>query len=231
MFIQEVQKMKHKRGTKLLSVLLSLTLMLSLLPVVSLTALAATANTVYVNAAGEEQPAVNATVLESSIKEWSAGWYVVPSNGVTISDNIAVSGEVNLILTDGTTLTASGGIEVQSGTLTIYGQSEGTGALNANIGENGMPDAPINGRQGSITINGGKVSATSTMATGINAEQSLTINGGEVTATGYQGIGGSSDTIITINGGTVQATGTSGNGISVQLRSLYPRRILRLRRR
>ena len=210
--------MIYKTKTKVLSWLLSLTMLVSLLPGLSLSAYAAEASTSYVNAAGEAQSPVNATVLENSSGEnsisWNASWYVVPAGGVTISNHITVNGAVSLILTDGNTLTASGGIEIaESGSLTIYGQSGGTGALNANIGENGMPDAPINGRQGPITINGGKVSATSTMASGINVEQGLTINGGEVTATGNNGIEGNSGA-VTINGGAVKATGTSNNGIN-----------------
>ena len=58
--------MKHTRGTKLLSILLSLVLMLSLVPGMSLPAYAAEASTAYVNAKGEAQSPVNATVLENS---------------------------------------------------------------------------------------------------------------------------------------------------------------------
>ena len=73
------------------------------------------------------------TPVADTTAEWNAGWYAV-SGSVTISEPITVSGAVNLILTDGCTLTAEKGIVVTStNSLSIYAQSEGHGAgtLNA----------------------------------------------------------------------------------------------------
>ena len=99
-------------------------------------------------------------------------WYVVNSeaaNDLTIGTRIAVSGDVHLILADGCTLTASKGIavilnETSPNSLTIYGQSNGTGKLTtgtpdtyyAGIGGYGH-DAINPGTYGSITIHGGTV--------------------------------------------------------------------------
>ena len=117
-------------------------------------------------------------------------WYVVQDT-VPIDSRVTVSGDVRLILTDGCTLTVTGGIQVQdnstestpnSNALTIYAQSvpvlnaDGTvadgnraGMLTARI--QGEVDAAIGGNEngdgGTITINGG-----------------LGCNGGIVTITG-----------------------------------------------
>lgn len=177
------------------------------------------------------------TSVTSADTSWSDGWYVV-SGEVTISSRVAVSGDVHLILEDGCTLTADAGIQVHdTNALTIYGQTEGTGKLianvtvagNAAIGGNYYVTAGISG--GNITIHGGTIEATSTNGAGIGGGYgstggsggNITINGGTVTATGNQmgaGIGGSGGAgsggnggNITINGGTVIATGGGGAGI------------------
>ena len=153
-------------------------------------------------------------------------WYVVNSD-VTIESRITVTGDVHLILADGCTLTASQGINVPSGgSLTIYGQESGTGALIANggdyqagIGGNQGSSTTTAGNNGSITINGGTVKAAGGKnGAGIGGGDygtgsQITINGGTVTATGGgygAGIGGGygrNGSNITINGGTVMATG------------------------
>ena len=59
------------------------------------------------------------TEVVSDSTSWSAGWHVVKSD-VTISSRIAATGDVKLILCDGATLTAPGGINVAAGnSLTI----------------------------------------------------------------------------------------------------------------
>ncbi len=49
--------------------------------------------------------------MESGTTEWKDGWYVVNST-VTINNRVTVSGDVHLILADGASLTAKGGINV-----------------------------------------------------------------------------------------------------------------------
>ena len=177
----------------------------------------------YLDASRTEQTANNVTVVDSSTKEWRNGWYVV-NGAVTIGDRVTVSGEVHLILADGASLTANGGINVEEGnSFSVYAQSvgENMGTLTAT----GQDDASIAGigsevgaSCGTITINGGNVTASGgENAAGIGGSQdgsggNIIIHGGKVTATGggfAAGIGGSQDGsgTITIHGGTVEASG------------------------
>ena len=180
----------------------------------------------------------SATEVKSEDTAWGTSatdtWYVV--NGTmtigTLSSKvrISVSGNVNLILTDGCSLTINGGIEVADGnSLTIYGQTDDTGSLliknverqNAGIG------SASSTKCGSITINGGNVNvASGSNGAGIGSGNQgnsgiITINGGTVTATGNgysAGIGGGergAGGTITINGGTVTATGGNSGGAGI----------------
>ncbi|MBR4653579.1 MAG: hypothetical protein IKO72_09480, partial [Kiritimatiellae bacterium] len=165
----------------------------------------------------------------TSQTELSSGWYVV-AGAVAIGSCIHVSGDVNLILTDGAELAANGGVNVEGeNSLTIWAQSTNTvaGKLLARGEER---QAGIGGGKsragGEVTVNGGTVEAHGgTYATGIGggyqgAGGTVTINGGTVTATGGYwgaGIGGGyrgADGTMTVNGGTVTAYGgASGAGI------------------
>ena len=181
-----------------------------------------------------EQTCDSATVVTESDRSWGLDdnaehWYVVNGN-VTIDRRVTVNGNVHLILADGCNLTVNGGINVSEGnSLTIYAQSAGegmgklitTGSVSvAGIGGIWLYEAdPANCTSGTITINGGMVTATGGYnSAGIGGSSSggaggtITINGGTVTATGginAAGIGGDGGS-ITINSGTVTATGGSG---------------------
>lgn len=218
---------------KMLALLLTLCLLAGLLPA---TALAA-GKVSYVDEHNKSQTCDSATEIIADSTTWAAtdgqeAWYVV-NNTVTIDTRITVTGDVHLILADGTTLTASRGIYVGSGnSLTIYGQSGGSGELTAQayqlsgyagIGGNKDNEAA----HGDITINGGIIKAESVnQAAGIGSgtenkaygttNGTITINGGSVTATGKgeygAGIGGGYASQIAggdikINGGTVNAKG------------------------
>ena len=180
----------------------------------------------YLDASGTEQTANNVTVVDSSTKEWRNGWYVVNSN-VTIDNRVTVSGKVHLILADGASLTANGGINVaESNSFSVYAQSVGKnmGTLTVTGGDEAAGiGGGVFGSGGNITINGGNVTATGgENAAGIGGGQggsggNITINGGNVTATSVTplgaGIGGGSGAgsdasggNITINGGNVTAT-------------------------
>ena len=177
----------------------------------------------------------NCTKVEASseVVTWNSGWYVV-NEDVTISARVDIVGEVNLILADGATLTTTACINTNGATLNIYGQTLGTGTLNASS-TNGP--AAIGGRSnkdgGTLTIHGGIINATGGYygrpnskrgAAGIGGGISggnggtITINGGTVTAKseyGAAGIGGSAGAhcgVITIHGGTVIATGPEDGG-------------------
>ncbi|PWM41423.1 MAG: hypothetical protein DBX51_03230 [Clostridiales bacterium] len=174
------------------------------------------------------------TVVDGSTTAWSDGWYVVNSN-VTIGSRVTVSGEVHLILADGASLTANGGINVaESNSFSVYAQSVGKnmGTLTVTGGSYGAGIGGRNGDRngsscGNITINGGSVAATGgDEAAGIGggvfgSGGKITINGGNVTATSGNeaaGIGGGahgSGGNITINGGTVTATSVTPLGAGI----------------
>lgn len=140
-------------------------------------------------------------------------WYVV-NGDVTIGSadtvqRVTVNGNVHLILTDGCNLIVNGGIGVDlDSSLTIYGQTAGTGALEArNVGDR---NAGIGGGYGgnfsggAITINGGTITATGGYA-------GAGIGGGGVSTSGYLYDKGGP---IIINGGTINANGgLNGAGI------------------
>ena len=97
--------------------------------------------------------------------------YYAVKNDVTVSSRLEVLGTVHLILCDGKTLTATGGITVHAGnTLNIHGQECGTGAIvatssggnNAAIGTLAAHYNPgtINSNCGTINFHGGTITAT-----------------------------------------------------------------------
>ena len=172
-----------------------------------------------------EQTCDSATVVTADDTTWgddgNNGWYVVNSN-VTISTRVTVTGDVHLILADGASLDAAQGVNVGAGnSLTIYGQSGGTGKLTATGGGFQAGIGGNSNQSGTITINGGTVTATggdggAGIGGGKEAEGgTITINGGTVNATGSTdaagigGGGGGNGGNITINGGTVTATGST----------------------
>ena len=191
----------------------------------------------YIDAAGVTQTCDSYTTLTGSETTWT-GWYVA-SGEVEISARVAASGEAHLILTDGATLTIPKGITVTEGnSLTIYGQTLGTGSLTIASPESGY--AGIGGyvidsgsytaaNTGSITINGGTIAVTGSSETAGGAAiggvywgntGTITINGGSVTAAGKKfgagiGCGYSASTggTITITGGTIVATSSNAAGI------------------
>jgi len=160
-------------------------------------------------------------------------------NGVTINGTnnssyawagLNCNGDATIILKDGTTNNVKGfyedypGIHVPEGsTLTIRGESLGTGKLVASSNTDGsLSGAGIGGGWnlacGNIVIQGGDITATgSAGAAGIGSNNkgcgNITISGGTVTANGgynAAGIGsgnGGNCGDITISGGTVTATG------------------------
>lgn len=87
------------------------------------------------NLKGEEKSLETYTEISTASMptEWGEAeqdtWYVATGT-TTIPQRVTVNGTVNLILTDGCTLTVTGGIQVAEGsTLNIYGQSGNTGQL------------------------------------------------------------------------------------------------------
>lgn len=157
-------KLIHKRA---LSLLLSMALVFTVMPV---TALAATEPSVSFLDSGNIEAQTEATVIDNGSTTLNSGWYVVNSGDVTIPQTVTVSGDVKLILADGANLTVNGtsgdnaGINVTQGnSLSIYAQSMGSsmGQLTATGNGNGAgigcaePDS-----SGTISIYGGMIMAT-----------------------------------------------------------------------
>ena len=148
---------------------------------------------------------------------------------------ITCEGDATIILKDGSTNTVKGfdanypGIYVPSGnTLTIKGETKGTGSLNASSNGSGAGIGGGNINCGNIEIQGGKITATGgSGAAGIGSGSykscgTITISGGTITANGGEyaagiGTGYTENSYcgdITISGGTVTATGgENGAGI------------------
>lgn len=147
----------------------------------------------YVNENGSNQSCNDYRYVRSTDTAWS-GW-VVASQNLTLGNRVTVSGTVNLILMDGKTLTVTNGIQVSEGkTLNIYSQSGNTGALIAGNKQNSYA-AGIGGNKGSYNAG------------------TITVNGGQITATGglsSAGIGGSSEHYPYLgNAGTIKICGNA----------------------
>ena len=184
-----------------------------------------TVTTSYVDASGTLHENVQAIPLNNAMTTLPAGTYVVNSD-VAYTSGITTTGDVTLILGDGKTMSVTTTdnhkcINADGHSLHIYGQTQGTGTLSAQI--QGNADYVIYIKDGTLGIHGGNVYATvgsTETYTAIflirhNAGDAFIIDRGTVTAngnTGYgiQGLGGN----YCINGGQVIATGAS-KGISV----------------
>lgn len=105
------------------------------------------------------------TVVKSSEDEstpvnWESGWYVVPKETtVMINGQVQYTGDVHLILCDDATLEVKQGIRSDynndcTNSLIMYAQSEGTQTGKLTL------DSAIDGGAGTITINGGEVTAS-----------------------------------------------------------------------
>ena len=119
----------------------------------------------YLDENGAEQTVRDYTVLDESLFSLEDGWYVVDDD-IFINERIQISGDVHLILCDGSSLIANSGIRVSGSgnSLTIYGQSNdksAMGSLDVTHPENYF--AGIGGNRGedcsAITINGGNISS------------------------------------------------------------------------
>ena len=190
----------------------------------------------YLDKDGNQQVCNEYTVLTSNTADsildlddkWydlPAGWYVVKGD-VTITPRVDTHGAVNLILTDGSHLTAEWGINVKEGdTFTVYAQSTGEdtmGRLTACLSEDFRlfeyyvwPSSGLSG------IGSGGTRWRKANSGIDESEGTIIINGGYILAKGQDGAsaigGGGGDTVtpsphsakrkcgsITINGGIVR---------------------------
>ena len=226
-----------KKLKKLLSMLLSMSLIFGVFASIPLTAHAGDnvwyyfrywiSDGGYVN---REIRYANAQLLQNmddGLDDLYTGWYY-SQGSMEFNDRVTVHGEVNIILTDSSYVKFEDGIEVSSGnTLNIYGQDRDDQYLEA-LAES--YDAAIGsddetGSCGNITIYGGGVKADSRGSyyndnAGIGGGNecdggNVTIYGGHVQAYGGAngaGIGGGDEGnggSVTIYGGTVEAYGGS----------------------
>ena len=166
--------------------------------------------------------AESCTPITANTTAWSSGWYIA-SGDVTINARVEATGDVHLILEDGCTLTINGGIHLPANSsLTIYGQGEGSGKLeaianseywsggNAGIGGNGGHSTPGE-ISGDVTIHGGQIIVKGSSATSNNGGGGAGIGGGGG-AGPYGGPGGNAGSVV-IYGGTVTASGGAGGWI------------------
>ena len=143
----------------------------------------------YIDAEGNTQQCTDYTILTGSETNLDGGWYV--ANGdIDYSSCIIMDGDVHLILADGAKVNLSEAKPLEEATdwtdvcsiyadpanLTIYGQTEGTGTINAK--------GFVAVVEGNLTVNGGT----------LNATVAISIDAGAITTMG-----------ITINGGTIFA--------------------------
>ena len=166
-------------------------------------------------------------------------WYYVREDAtVDYSAGLVAEGDVHIILSNGSSLTAvaggiSAGIEVlaPNNRITIYANSadDTMGKLTAIGSSNGAGIGGFGwaGGGGTVTINGGLVTAIgdgSGAGIGGGGNQGgagfieVTINGGVVTATGSKGIDGGEYATggpVTINGGTVTALSGIGQPVAI----------------
>lgn len=150
-----------------------------------------------VSALTPDQLAIVPTKVKASLTALETGWYVV-NKDVAFTKKLDVKGDVNLILADGCTMTATQ-LKYASAceSLTIWGQSAGTGTLSVTNNSNSTIHVET------VTINGGTVKADAgdTGIRGLN----VTVNAGIVNAKGDIGLHGSESLVI--NGGIVTAEG------------------------
>jgi hypothetical protein len=151
------------------------------------------------------------TEITAGMTTLTSGWYVVRGY-VLFNNNLEISGDVKLILTDGGYLGAYYRVVVNQGnSLTIYAQSDGDGM--GRMWARGIGGAEHTGQSaGTITIHGGDISSTYNRG-------SAGIGGGAgMESGGVESPGGSGGTItiyggdfdLIANGGAVIGGGDAG---------------------
>ena len=111
----------------------------------------------------EEKTLSDYTLLIGGTTLCGAGWYVV-RGGVYVPGTLSFTDDAHLILCDGASLNVQNGIEIADGkTLTVYGQENNTGELQAHVFDGQTLIPAIGCRSGSdrsrLVIHGGTVKA------------------------------------------------------------------------
>ena len=164
------------------------------------TMMKALGNVSYIDENGQEQICSSYQILSDAIVKTSSNfnyigssgtdtWYVASSSYTINKTYLETRGHVHLILHDGANFTVNGsgsyGINA-TGSLSIYGQSQGTGTLTANVAS--ASGKALNIYNCNLVVNGGVVNAN-------GGEYGIYINRGH----------------MTVNGGTINATGTTSD--------------------
>ncbi len=191
--------------------------MLAVMLLTAATAWAETVNVSYKDADGTTKY-VDATVLNNTMNDLAAGWYVVNSFVDYNDDDLYTnaSGDVNIILCDGATLTAKNITpKGDSDKIKIYGQRQGTGTADISGSITGnysltiyggtINASELDGYQGSVGINGGTVNVGS-----ISPYGGVFLSGGNVTVTDEIKAVGSGGSIF-LCGATVKANSYSAD--------------------
>ncbi len=190
----------------------TITLILFALLAFGQTAWAQQTNVNYIDANGEPQTASAYLITSSNTTLGMQGydiWYYVEGN-VEINSQVTYISNINLILCDGASLTVNSTDEdaihcsADNSTLTIYGQTNGTGQLTATATSSSGANPYTGIYTEYFTINGGVINASGP-SNGIYANKTLVINRGTVTANGNDW--GMRGDVVTINGGNVTANG------------------------
>ena len=145
-------------------------------------------NVTYIDENGNQKTVMDAIVLNGGGATTLTGGLYVVTHDITYTGTVTLKNNVKIILMDGCTMNIGTSESRLSGkgfnydtnqTLTIYGQTNGTGTLS--VYTSGESNYAI--YAGAITINGGTVTADTNGNNGdaIYAE-AVTINGGHVTA-------------------------------------------------
>ena len=219
---------------RILTILLSVTLILSMMPLQSVMAVNSNYIVSYCDENGKTAKCDDYEVIDNNHTTFNADkdmWLVFDGETVNLP-RITLAGwhTFHLIIKDGQDITVNGGIFIKNGSLVIYGQKEMTGRLKA-LGDSDA--AGIGGNYvTSIVINGADIFARGEEGAGIGTAngyhmisecENITINGGNVHAiseNGGAGVGtGGTDRFYTacgdinINGGNVYAEAKNGAGI------------------
>lgn len=161
----------------------------------------------------------------------AAGTYIVDGTA-TCDGELFLTGDINLILKDGASLTVNGNIFSEQEnfepvySMTVFGQTESTGKLSLSGSSSVIYVKNLTVHGGVITVSGdgiktegvltvyhGTINTTSETSSGISSYGGMYVYGGEVTATSKRSTIAISNSDLTIAGGKVTATSTSSDGI------------------
>lgn len=170
----------------------------------------------YIDENRQQQTAYPIPLRGCETYRMKAGWYVV-NRDISYDQGISFYGDTHLILSDGATMTVTSNsyycvtaMNYGSGDLTIYGQDEGTGALNATSSGSGGINAYA------FTLNGGNLNID-VKTDALFTTNDITINGGSIRAnggkSGYYGLHSSIGN-ITLGAATITASGYCATGNS-----------------